>query len=147
MLCHEIRDSKSVDILLGNVFHRYKNMNSCFVALSRLIKSNIGEQCLINIIMSISTQSLRDSLKCANIYKGNASKKKTNLTEVIVYWCITDKLNKEGLKDTSAKQANQILNESNIVVKSLPGYGNTELKKKDIKPSIKEKPFIKTWLI
>ena len=93
--------------------------------------------------MNISTESLRDYLKCANIYKGNTSKKKTDLIEMIVYGCITDKLNKEGLEDISSKQANQILNKSNITVKSLPGYGNAELKKKDIKPCIKEKPFIK----
>ena len=70
-------------------------------------------------------------------------KKKSDLIEMIVYGCITDKLNKEGLEDISSKQANQILNKSNITVKSLPGYGNAELKKKDIKPCIKEKPFIK----
>ena len=29
-----------------------------------------------------------------------------------------------------------------MTVKSLPGYGNAELKKKKIKPYIKEKPFI-----
>ena len=93
--------------------------------------------------MNISTQSLRDYLECANIYKGNASKKKTDLVEMIVYGCITDKLNKKVLEDISSKHANQILNRSKTIIKSLPGYGNAELKKKDIKPSIKEKPFIK----
>ena len=83
--------------------------------------------------MNISTESLRDYLKCANIYKGNTSKKKTDLIEMIAYGCITDKLNKEGVRDISTKQANQILNKSNIVVKSLPGYGNAELKREDIK--------------
>ena len=62
---------------------------------------------------------------------------------MIVYGCITDKINKEGIEDISTKHANQILNKSKIIAKSLPGYGNAELKKKDIKPSIKEKPFIK----
>ena len=118
-------------------------MNSSFVAISTVTKSNIGEQCLINILMNISTESLRDYLKCANIYKGNTSRKKNDLIEMIVYGCITDKLNKEWVKDISAKQANQILNKSNIVVKSLPGYGNAELKREDIKWNIKEKPFIK----
>ena len=42
---------------------------------------------------------------------------------MIIYECITEKLN--------------------ITVKSLTGYGNVELKKKEIKPYIKEKPFIK----
>ena len=36
-----------------------------------------------------------------------------------------------------------MLNKSKIMVKSLPGYGNAELKKKEIKPSVKVKPFIK----
>ena len=70
-------------------------MNSSFVAISTVIKSNTGEQCLINILMNISTQSLRDYLKCANSYEGNTSKKKTDLIEMIVYGCVTDKLNEE----------------------------------------------------
>ena len=56
---------------------------------------------------------------------------------------LTDKLNKGGIEHISTKQANQILNKSNISVKSLPGYGNAELKRKDIKSCIKEKPFVK----
>ena len=118
-------------------------MNSSFVAISTLIKSDIGEKCLVNFLMNISTQSLKDYLKSATIQKGNASKKKTDLIEMSVYGCITHKLNKEGIEDISSKQANQILNKSNISVKSLPGYGNAELRKKDIKPYVKEKPFIK----
>ena len=94
--------------------------------------------------MNISTQSLKNYLKSANIYKRNASKKKTDFIEMSVYGCITNKLNKEGIEDISSKQANQILNKSNISVKSLPGgYGNAELRKKDIKQYVKEKPFIK----
>ena len=118
-------------------------MNSSFVAITTLVKSGIGGKCLINILMNISTQVLKEYLKSAKIYKGNASKKKTDLVEMIVYGCITDKLNKKVLEDISTKQANQILNKSKIIVKSLPGYGNAELKKKDIKLSVIEKPFIK----
>ena len=76
-------------------------------------------------------------------FKGNSSKKKTDLIEMIVYGWITDNLNNEWKEDISWKQTNQILNKSNITVKSLPGYGNAELKKKDIKPYVKEKPFFK----
>ena len=118
-------------------------MNSSFVGISTLIKSDIGEKCLINFLRNISTQALRYYLECTNIYKGNSTKKKTDLIEMIVYGCITDNLNKEGIEDISSKQANQILNKSNITVKSLPGYGNAELKKKDIKTYVKEKTFIK----
>ena len=142
-MCHKIQDTKNVHILLGKIFHRYKNINSSFVAISTLIKSDITEKCLVNVLMNISTQALGDYSKSAHIYKGNASKKKTDLIEMIVYGCITDKLNKGGLEHTSTKQANQIMNKSNISVKSLPGYGNAELKKKDIKSCIKEKTFIK----
>ena len=64
-------------------------MNSSFVTISTLAKSNVGEKCLINILMNISTQALKDNLKCTNIYKMNSSKKKTDLIEMIVYGCIT----------------------------------------------------------
>ena len=77
-------------------------------------------------------------------FKGNSEKKKTDLIEMIVYGWITDKLNNEGIEDISWKQSNQILNKSNITVKSVTGYGNAELKKKDIKPYVKEESFIKT---
>ena len=123
-------------------------MNSSFVVISKIIKSNIGEKCLINFLMSVSAQALRDYLECANIYKGNSSKKKTDFIEMIVYGCITEKLNKKGIEDISTKQANLILNKSNITVKLLPGYGNASLKRKEIKPYVaKEKPLIKIWLL
>ena len=123
-------------------------MNSSFVVISKIIKSNIGEKCLINFLMSVSAQALRDYLECANIYKGDSPKKKTDLIEMIVYGCITEKLNKKGIEDISTKQANLILNKSNITVKSLPGYWNASLKRKEIKPYVaKEKPLIKIWSI
>ena len=94
--------------------------------------------------MSVSAQALRDYLECANIYKGNSPKKKTDLIEMIVYGCITEKLNEKGIEDISTKQANFVLNKNNITVKSLPGYGNASLKRKKIKPYVaKEKPLIK----
>ena len=109
-------------------------MNSSFVAISTLIKSNISQRCLVNILMNISTPALRDYLKLANIYRGNWSKRKTNLVEMIVYGCITNKLDKNKIEDISVKQANKILKEKEIILKSLPRYGNERLKKKDIKP-------------
>ena len=54
-------------------------MNSSLVAISTLVKSNIDERCLVNILMNISTIELWDYLKLTNIYKSNSSKKKTNL--------------------------------------------------------------------
>ena len=109
-------------------------MNSSLVAISTLVKSNIDERCLVNILMNISTIELWDYLKLTNIYKSNSSKKKTNLVEMIVYGCITNKLDKNKIEAISIKEVNQILNENKIVLKSLPGYGNAELKKKDMKP-------------
>ena len=119
-------------------------MNLSFVIISKLIKRNIREKCLGNFLMKVSAQALRDYLKCADIYKGNSPKKKTDLIEMIVYGCITEKLNKKGIEDISTKQANLILNKSNITVKSLSGYGNASLKRKGIKPFVaKEKTLIK----
>ena len=72
--------------------------------------------------MNTSAQVLRDYLECANIYKGTLPKKKSDIIEIIVYGCITEKLNQKQIEDISTKQANQILNKSSIIVKSLPGY-------------------------
>ena len=90
----------------------------------------------------VSIKAFRDYLECANIYKGTSPKKKTYLIEMIIYGCITQKLNKREVEDISIKQANQILNKNNITLKSLPGYGNMSLKKKEIKSFVKEKTFI-----
>ena len=97
--------------------------------------------------MNISAQALRDYLECANIFKGTSPKKKSGLIEMIVYGCITEKSNQKQIEDISTKQANQILNKNNIIVKSLPGYGNAEWRKKEIQAHVKEKSFIKVSLI
>ena len=49
------------------------------------------------------------------------------------------------IEDISIKQANQILNKSNIRAKSLPEHGNMGLRKKGIKLFVKEKRFIQIW--
>ena len=53
---------------------------------------------------------------------------------MIVYGCITNTLDKNKIEDISVKQANKILKEKEIILKSLLRYGNERLKKKDIKP-------------
>ena len=63
-------------------------MNSSFVAISTLVKSDIGEKCLINILMNMSTHTLKDYLNSANIYKGNASKRKL----ILLKWLFMDAL-------------------------------------------------------
>ena len=113
-------------------------MNSSFVAISILVKSNLTERCLINALMNISSQSLRSQLKLASIYDGNSKKKKTDLVKMIVYGCITNKLNKEHIKNISINKAHNILKEKDIIIKLLPGYANMGLRKKDIKPYVSQ---------
>ena len=60
-------------------------MNSSFAAIGVLLKSNLGERCLINTLMNVSSQSLRAYLKLASIYDGNSNMKKTDLVEMIFY--------------------------------------------------------------
>ena len=118
-------------------------VNSSFVAIETLIKSNLGEKCLINILMNISLGALRDYLECGKNYKGASSKKKTDLVEMIVYGHITDKINKMRIEDISKKEANQILRSNKILVKSLPGYGNIGLKRKETMACDNKECFIK----
>ena len=109
-------------------------MNSSLIAISTLIKSNIGEKCLASFLINVSNQGLRDYLKLANIYNGDAIKKKTDLIGIIIYGCTSNKLNKEKREDILPKHANQLLKRNGIIVESLPGYGNAGLKEKDMKP-------------
>ena len=51
---------------------------------------------------------------------------------MIVYGCITNTLDKNKIEDISIKEANKTINENKIRLKSLLGYGNAELKKKDM---------------
>ena len=124
-------------------------MNSSLVAISTLVKSNVGEICLVSFLMNVSALELRDYLKLTDIYKGNGTKNKTKLIEMIVYGCITNKLNKEEMEDISINHVKQMLNKNGILVKSLPGYRNSGLKENDIKTctnkkvSVIQKPSIK----
>ena len=90
----------------------------------------------------MSTKGLKDYLECASIYRDTSPKKKTDLTEMIVYGYMTGTLNKKDLKDISVKQENQILIKNYITINSLPGHGNIGLKKKKFKPYVKEKIFL-----
>ena len=96
---------KKGSFLLGEIFYCIKDMNWAFVVISTLVKSSIGEKCLINFLMNVSAKALRDYLECANIYKGTSPKKKTDLIEKIIYGCITEKLDKKEIEDISIKQA------------------------------------------
>ena len=80
-------------------------MNSSFVAISILVKSNIGKKCLISSLINMSNHALMSYLELANVYKSNASKKKTNLIEMIVYGHMNGKISKSEVKDISIDTA------------------------------------------
>ena len=111
-------------------------MNSSFTCISIMVRSNVPRTCLINFLNEVSSQSLRNHLRLANIYDGNANKKKSDLIEIIIYGCINGKLKNKTLVDISNAKVNSILKENNISIKSLPGYGNLGFKKKDLKPYV-----------
>ena len=72
-------------------------------------------------------------MRLANIYDGNYNKKKSDLTEIIIYGCMNGKLKNVDISGISNNEVNTILKEKEISIKSLPGYGNLGLKKKDLK--------------
>ena len=108
-------------------------MNSSFVCISIVVKSRFPKNCLINHLNEISSQSLRRYFRLANIYDGNSNKKKSDLIEMIIYGCMNGKLKNMDLNDISNNKVNTILKEKGISIKSLPGYGNLGLRKRDLK--------------
>ena len=91
-------------------------MNSSLVCISILVKKIIHKQCLINFLNELSSKSLRDYLRLANIYDGNSNKKKSDLIELIVYGCINGKLNNnKSIDDISTNKTHTILKENDIV--------------------------------
>ena len=119
-------------------------MNSSLVCTGILVKSNISKLCLINFLNQVSSSALRKYLGAAKVYDGNANKKKSDLIEMIVYGCMNGKLKNKVVDEISVKKAYAILRENNVTVKSLPGYGNMGLRKKDIKPYVENKSVSKT---
>ena len=119
-------------------------MNSSLVCIGILVKSNISKLCLINFLNQVSSSALRKYLGAAEVYDGNANKKKSDLIEMIVYGCMNGKLKNKVVDEISVKRAYTILRENNINFKSLPGYGNIGLRKKDIKPYVENKSDSKT---
>ena len=61
-------------------------------------------------------------------------KNKSHLIEMVIYGCINVKCKNETIDDISINKSHSILKEKDIIIKSLPGYGNLGLRKKDIKP-------------
>ena len=87
----------------------------------------------------VSSNGLRAYLGLAEVYDGNANKKKSDLIEVIVYGCMNGKLKNNVVDEVSVKKAYTILTENKINIKLLPGYGNMGFRKKDIKPYVENK--------
>ena len=114
-------------------------MNSSLVCIGILLKSNISKHCLINFLNRVSSSALRAYLGLADVYNGNANKKKSDLIEMIIYGCMNGKLKNKIVDEISVKNAHTILRENKINLKSLPGYGNMGLRKKDIKPYVENK--------
>ena len=114
-------------------------MNSSLVCIGILVKSNISKLCLINFLNDVSSRALRAYLGLAEVYDGNANKKKSDLIEMIVYGCMNGKLKNKVVDEISVKKAHTILRKNNINFKSLPGYGNMGLRKKNIKPYVENK--------
>ena len=111
-------------------------MNSSFVCISILVKSRLPKNCLINYLNEVSSQSQRTYLRLANIYDGTSNEKKSDLIEMIIYGCMNGKLKDTNFDDISNNKFNTIFKEKGISIKSLRGYGNLGLKKKDLKPYV-----------
>ena len=114
-------------------------MNSSLVCIGIIVKSNISKLCLINFLNDVSSRASGAYLGLSEVYDGNANKKKSGLIEIIVYGCMNGKLKNKVVDEISVKRAYTILRENNINIKSLPGYGNMGLRKKDIKPYVENK--------
>ena len=58
---------------------------------------------------------------------------------MIVYGCINGKFKNKTVENISLNRSITLLREHKINIKSLPGYGNMGLRKKDIKPYVENK--------
>ena len=119
-------------------------MNSSLVCIGILVKSNISKHCLITFLNNVSSNALRKYLGAAEVYDGNANKKKSDLIEMIVYGCMNGKLKNKIVEDISFNRAITTLRKHKINIKSLSGNGNMGLRKKDIKPYVENKSDSKT---
>ena len=108
---------------------------SSFVSIATLVKINLCEKHLTNVLKNISAKALSDYLECTKIYNGASSKKKTNLVEMIVYEHITNEINKMNPIDISKTERSQILKQNEINERSLPGHDNVGRKRKEIMAS------------
>ena len=114
-------------------------MNSSLVCIGILVKSNISRLCLIKFLNRVSSNALRAYLGLAEVYDGNANKKKSDLIEMIVDGFMNGKLKSKIVEDILFKTVLTTLKEHNTTIKSLLGNGNMRLRKKDIKTCVENK--------
>ena len=114
-------------------------MNSLSVCIGILVKSNISKLCLIKFLNQVSSSALRKYLGAAEVYDGNANKKKSDLIEMIVDGFMNGKLKSKIVEDILFKRVLTTLKEHNTTIKSLLGNGKMRLRKKDIKTCVKNK--------
>ena len=107
-------------------------MTSSFVCISILVKSKIPKNCLINYLNEVSSQSLRSYLGLANVYDGNSNKRKYDLIGMFIYGYMNGNLRYKSIEEISSNKVNTILRKKDISIKSLPGYGNLGLRKRDL---------------
>ena len=119
-------------LLLFKIKKIINKMNASCVMISILVKSNLSDKCLINALFNIDSGALCNNLVLAEIYDGNSSKSKSDLIEMIVYGYIKGKLKNGSVNEISLSSAFKILKDEGINIISLPGYGNMNLKRKDI---------------
>lgn len=51
-----------------------------------LVKSNLGERCLVNELINMSSEALEKYLDMANIYSGKSTKKKNTTSRKGYLW-------------------------------------------------------------
>ena len=107
-------------------------MNLSLVCISIFLKNNTYKPSLIKFLNEVSSKSLRNYVKLANIYDGGANEKKSDLIEMIIYRHIKCKLDNKNIDDISTNKAHSILKEKDINIKLLSGYDNMGKRKKDI---------------
>ena len=84
-------------------------MNTGFVMISKLVKSNLSDKCLINVLYSIDAKLLRYCLRMVEIYDGNSNKIKSDLIEMIVYEYIKNKIKKGLVNDISLDNVHKLI--------------------------------------
>ena len=107
-------------------------MNASFTCISLLGVNKLPIKVMYSFLNELSSKALRCYLGLASIYDGNANKKKSELTEIIVHGYINNELKNKVTEDYECDKALKLVKSKGINVKSLPAHGNMDMKKADI---------------